>query len=106
MEFRRLVLAIISALVVTAHAAEASAQDEYAFHKVVGQWEISARRGAPPIDASDVTLADTEGRERQLNPQLGGSIEDVVAFEASRLVFLLNGSRLAVVDPNIRQGLR
>jgi hypothetical protein len=56
--------------------------------------------GAPPIDASDVTLTDAQGRKRQLDRQLGGSIEDVVAFEASRLVFLLNGNGLAVIDPN------
>jgi len=87
-------------LALSAMAQAAFSQDEYKFHKVVGQWDVSAQKGAPPIDASAVTLTDAQGRKRQLDRQLGGSIEDVVAFEASRLVIILNGNRLAVVDPN------
>src|SRR6185295_6573143 len=93
---------LLFALTLTASGLPSPAlgQDEYRFHKVVGEWEISAQKAAPPTDASDVTLTDARGGQRQLNRQLAGIIEDVVAFETSRLVFVLNGNRLAVVNPS------
>jgi hypothetical protein len=44
-------------------------------------------------------LTDAQGRRRQLSHQIGGFIEDVVAFQNSRLVFL-HDRQIAVVDPN------
>jgi len=99
MLIRCLVPAIIAALTVAGSAADAFAQDDYAFHKVVGEWDVSARQASPPIDASDVTVADAQGRGRTLDKSLGGTIEDAFAFETDRLILVLNGNRMAIVDP-------
>lgn len=87
------------ALVATpAPGSPTSGQDAYGFHKVAGEWDISAHKAAPPLDASVVTLTDRRGAKRQLDRELTGSLEDVVGFGPSRLILVLNGDRLAVVD--------
>jgi hypothetical protein len=92
----RLLVASICTFV--ALASSAFAQDEYSFHKVVAGWDVSTRKGPPPVDAVDVTLTDASGRSRQLDHQLGGYVADVLAYQSSRLIFVL-GDGLAIVDP-------
>ena len=95
---RRTPLLIVLILFGLGPTASAFGQDEYNFHKAVGGWDISAQKGAPPIDASDVTISDARGGRRRLDQQLDGFVEDVIAFGSSRLVFF-HDNRLAIIDP-------